>query len=313
MPGRDLPLHAPPSDLGAIVRRRREQARLSLREAARRIGISSSYLMAIEKGRNPTTGRAPTPSPRILAAITRVLDVDMATLLAASGAAAPDSVHLLLYQTGPAPCSPIKAARAVFAGRVDAWIEIVDPDGARGDLPRPNDVVVSSRAPLGPVTAGSVFEMPRVLDHLSDVLAGAARSSPPPRLGIIFGAHSRTLRSVDNPGSMIACERTWESDVGALCRATLGDAPAANVCVYREADLQELAPRLDPLGAVVDLLETHPLVAVEDGQGHVTTGPAAIEAILTGARPSGVSAKTWETLARAAAAGLAAGVRRSTP
>src|SRR5688572_33136260 len=95
-----------PGNLGGILRRRRAQLGLSMREAARRIGISPSYLVALEQGRNPSTGRAPVPSPPILAAIGRVLDVDLATLLDASGVPTSSSSHLPLYQTGSGRQSP---------------------------------------------------------------------------------------------------------------------------------------------------------------------------------------------------------------
>jgi transcriptional regulator with XRE-family HTH domain len=283
-----------PSRLGGILRRRRGQLGLSMREAARRIGISPSYLVALEHGRNPSTGRAPVPSPPILAAIGRVLDIELATLLDASGAPTSPSAHLLLYQTGTGRQSPLEAARRLFAGRVDAWIEIVDPRSSDDAETPANDVLVRSRRPLNSTRAASrVFETPRALGALSAVLAEAPRSDPWPRLGIVFGANSAVLRSIENPPVLLASETTWEHDVEAEFRTALGVEPAANVCVYREADIQELATRLDPLATVVSLVQTHPHVAVQDGGGAVTTGPAAIETILATARPAGVSSDTW--------------------
>src|SRR6185312_2427798 len=101
----------PPSGLGGILRRRREQLGLSMRETARRIGISPSYLVALEQGRNPSTGRAPIASPPILAAIGRVLDLELGTLLDASGAPTSPSPHLLLYLIGAGDPSPLEASR----------------------------------------------------------------------------------------------------------------------------------------------------------------------------------------------------------
>jgi len=295
-----------PSRLGGLLRRRREQLGLSMREGARRIGISPSYLVALEQGRNPSTGRAPVPSARILAAIGRVLDIELATLLDASGATTSSSAHLLLYQTGTGHQSPLEAARRFFAGQVDAWIEIVDPRSSEDAESPPDDVLVRKRQPLSRARSGShVFETPRVLAALSDVLAEAPRSGPRPRLGIVFGANSALLRSIENPPALLESETTWEYDVGAEFRAAHGIEPAANVCVYREADIQELAARLDPLATVLSLVRTHPHVAVQDGSGALTTGAAAIETIVAAARPAGVSSETWESLARAAAAGLA--------
>jgi transcriptional regulator with XRE-family HTH domain len=299
------PSSTSPSRLGGILRRRREQLGLSMREAARRIGISPSYLVALEHGRNPSTGRAPVPSPPILAAIGRVLDIELATLLDASGAPTSPSAHLLLYQTGTGHQSPLEAARRLFAGQVDAWIEIVDPRRSDDAESPPDDVLVRKRRPVISARSRSrVFDTPRALAALSDVLAETPRSSPRPRLGIIFGANSAVLRSIENPPALLESETTWEHDAAAEFRAALGVEPAANVCVYREADIQELAARLDPLATVLSLVQTHPHVAVQDGSGALTAGPAAIETILAAARPAGVSSETWESLARAAALGL---------
>jgi transcriptional regulator with XRE-family HTH domain len=288
-----------------MLRRRREQVGLSMREAARRIGISPSYLVAIEQGRNPSTGRAPVPSPPILASIGRILDIELATLLDASGAPTSASAHLLLYQAGTGQRSPLEAARSLFAGQVDAWIEIFDPRRSDDAQPPAEDVLIRKRGPLGWMEVGPrVFDAPRALAALSDVIAELPRSSRQPRLGIIFGANSVVLRSVESPLALLESESMWEDDVGAEFRAAHGVKPAANVCVYREADIQELAARIDPLATVLGLIRLHPHVGVQDGSGAVTTGPAAIEMILAASRPAGVSSETWESLARAAAIGL---------
>jgi transcriptional regulator with XRE-family HTH domain len=264
-----------------MLRCRREQLGLSLREAARRIGISPSYLVALEQGRNPTTGRAPMPSPPILAALGQVLGIELAPLLDLAGVRSSRSAHLLLYQTGTAARSPAVAARRVFAGQVDAWIEIVDPRAS-------NDVAPD-----------------RVLEALADILADPTRRPTPTRLGLIFGANSSAVRSMPNPAALLESEATWEHDVAALCLAALGVEPAANVCVYRDAEIRELGDRLDPLATALGLVQTHPRVAVEDRHGSVATGPIAIEAILGAARPAGVRAGTWASLATAAALGMA--------
>jgi transcriptional regulator with XRE-family HTH domain len=294
------------STLAGILRRRRQQLGLSMREAARRIGISPSYLAALEQGRNPSTGRAPVPSPPILTTIARVLDIELATLLHASGVPMPSSVHVLLYQTGAGYQSPLGAARCLFAGRVDAWIEILDPRRPGDTKSSPNDILISSHVSLSEPRSGKhVFETTRALGALADLLAEASRSSiTRPRLGIIFGASSALLRSIENPPALLESETTWERDVAAEFQAALGVEPAANICVYREADFQELAARFDPLAALLSLIQSHPHITVQSRSG-VLVGPAAIETILAAARPAGVGSETWESLARVAAAGLA--------
>ena len=98
------------SVLGDMLRQRRDRLGLSMRETARRIGISPSYLVALEQGRNPSTGRPPVPSPKLLVALGRVLEIDLTALLDTVGAAPSPSVHLLLYQTGSTRSSPVEAA-----------------------------------------------------------------------------------------------------------------------------------------------------------------------------------------------------------
>jgi transcriptional regulator with XRE-family HTH domain len=294
-----------PSRLGDMLRRRREQAGLSMREAARRIGISPSYLVAIEQGRNPSTGRAPVPSPPILASIGRVLDIELTALLDASGAPTSSSSHLLLYQTGTRHHSPLEAGRRLFADRVDAWIEIVDPRQSEEAESPQDDVLIRRRGPLGLEESPSrVFETSRVRAALADLLAEVPRSNLKSPLGIIFGANSALLRSLESPVALLESEATWDEDVEAELQAVGGAELAANICVYREADIQEIAARIDPLATVLSLIRMHPHVGVQDGGGTVTTGPAAVETILAAARPAGVSSDTWESLTRAAAIGL---------
>lgn len=275
-----------------------------MREVARRIGISPSYLAALERGRNPSTRRAPVPSVPILGSIGRVLDVPLATLLDAAGVTMSRSSHLLLYQTGSGHYSPLDAGRALFAGQVDTWIEIADPRAANTTR-RPPHVLIRKRGPLGSPQTSGVFDATRVLADLEDVLSAIPRSKARRRLGIIFGANSAALRAIENPPALLQSETTWEHDVADRCESALGVEPAANICVYREADLQELAPRLDPLATVLSLVSAHPHVAVQGEGGAIVTGPVAVEIMLVSARPAGSSTETWTSLARAAAAGLA--------
>jgi len=296
--------HSRPSSLGGLVQSRRDELGLSLREAARRIDISPSYLSALEHGRSPSTGRAPMPSPRILGAIGRVLGLDLATLLEVSGVPRSTSAHLLLYQMGSGHLSPLQAARRVFDGQVEAWIEIIDPRAAH-EAAKADHVLVRASGPLGLELSESPSYAPdRALSALAEILAKAPRRTRGPRLGLIFGANSMLLRSIANPAGLLESEATWERDVAAACQTVLGVEPAANVCVYRETDLQELAARVDPLSTALSLIQSHPHVAVQEGRDAVTIGPAAIRTILAAARPAGINSTTWASLATAAAIGL---------
>ena len=294
----------PANQLGGALRHRRERLGLSLRETARRVGISPGYLVALEQGRNPSTGRPPMPSPPILAAIGRVLEVELTILLDLAGIRSRPSAHLLLYQTGSAYRPPAPAARHLFADRVDAWIEVVDPR-AGTETAAAEDVLVRTPGPLGLAQSGPPsYEPDAALAALADVLREAPPVGGRARLGMIFGANSSILRSIEDPAALLASEATWEHDVAAVSQAALGVEPAANICVYRDADVRNLAAGVDVLGATLGLLQTHAHVAVEDRHGSVAIGPVAIETILAAARPAGIGTSTWASLATAAALGL---------
>jgi hypothetical protein len=239
------------------------------------------------------------PSPPILATLGRVLEIDLALLLDLTGAPTPRATHLLLYQTGSDYPSPLAPARRLFAGRVDAWIEIVDPRRPPTSEPPPVDVLVQRRRHP---SRSRLLGDQGPTDLLVEALAEIPPSSTPPSLGIVFGASSSLLRSLENPQALLDSETTWEDDVRAKTRAALAVEPNANVCVYREADIEELSA-IDPLATLVSLLKTHSHVAVQEGN-KLTTGPTAIERILATVRPAGVSSQTWQTLTRATAAGF---------
>jgi len=102
---------------------------------------------------------------------------------------------------------------------------------------------------------------------------------------------------------VLASERTWEDDVARVCRAAVDLEPAANVCVYREADIRAAGPK-DSLATAIELVRAHPHVVVQDRDGSLRSGPAAIETILRAVRPPAVGADDWAALVTAAAVGL---------
>lgn len=258
--------------IGELLKSRRMELELSLRFVAREAGISPSYLVALEQGRNPTTGRPPMPSPRVLAALGRVLGIGRTTLLELA-APQPASPHVLLYQTGARPGSPADAARLLFADAVDRWLE-VPPPGGTGLQAALEESLVSHRD-----------------------ASGASR------LGLIFGARPRYRRGGDLAAD-IEREATWEEDVATICRHTLGVEPVANVCVYREADICRRDDP-DPLTSALELVRTHPVVAVQGSATGVVTGPRAVERVLGGVAPPTTDHDTWRELVRVAAIGLA--------
>lgn len=296
------------SQLGPLLRSRREQLGLSKREAARRVGISAGYLLALEEGHNPSTGRAPVPSPPILSALGRVLDVEMEMLLEAVGTPVSSSAHVLLYQTGSRLRSALPSVQAFYGDRVQEWVEVLDPR-LSADRRSPPGVEVVSGLPAtrGVGRTGRGFDRSRAVEAICAAIAG--RRLPGDRLGVLVSSSSAVLRDAQDMTALLESEATWEDDLGSALTGALGVRPVANICVYREADLQELASGLDSLATLLSLLQTHPHVALQHRET-ITTGPAATERILGPMRPAGISSDTWETLARAAAIGLA---RNTTP
>lgn len=70
--------HSRRDDLGAFIRKQREQAKLSLRNLSKLAGVSNPYLSQIERGlRNP--------SAEILQAIAKALDLSAETLYVRAG------------------------------------------------------------------------------------------------------------------------------------------------------------------------------------------------------------------------------------
>ncbi|MBI2547377.1 MAG: helix-turn-helix domain-containing protein [Candidatus Aenigmarchaeota archaeon] len=62
-------------DLGKLITSRRKEIRLSGREVARRAGISAAYLIALETGVNPKTGKPSRPSNEVLARLDNALNL----------------------------------------------------------------------------------------------------------------------------------------------------------------------------------------------------------------------------------------------
>lgn len=71
--------------IGDILRKIREKRGLSLREAARRSGLSHSYINAIEKGKHPKTKVPIRPSPETLDSLSKAYNVSYQELMIAAG------------------------------------------------------------------------------------------------------------------------------------------------------------------------------------------------------------------------------------
>ena len=63
-------------ELGKRLRDERLRRKLSLRDAAAKIGISHTYLSAVEKGYDPRSGAAVMPSQEVLLKVCRAYGLD---------------------------------------------------------------------------------------------------------------------------------------------------------------------------------------------------------------------------------------------
>lgn len=71
------------NNLGNYLRELRGS--LSMREAAKRIGISHTYLDKIEKGRDPRSGKPIKPTPETLRMISKAYNCDYEELMVVAG------------------------------------------------------------------------------------------------------------------------------------------------------------------------------------------------------------------------------------
>jgi transcriptional regulator with XRE-family HTH domain len=264
--------------LADVVHGARVARGLTLREAARRIGISPAYLSSLEQGRNPATGRPPVPSPPVLAEIARVLDLDLEVLFGLVATVRP-SAHVMLIQLGRGTLPAVDGARRAVGSDVEEWWEVSELLG---------------------LNAGRYCRA-QAMEALVARLEHAPATGGPQ--GLIFGAAARPLARCADPFELLAAEETWEHDVACACVEHLGRAPAANVCVYRETDIRAL-PKVDPLIFALGLVRSHPRIAAQCEDGDVATGVDATALLLEALRPDAVAAATWTQLAAAAARGL---------
>lgn len=73
------------SDIYEMLKKIRVERGLSLREVAKRSGLSHSYINLLEKGKHPTTKVPINPSPDILKRLSKAYNYDYIELMEAAG------------------------------------------------------------------------------------------------------------------------------------------------------------------------------------------------------------------------------------
>ncbi|MCL4289890.1 MAG: helix-turn-helix domain-containing protein [Thermoleophilia bacterium] len=288
---------------GHDVRDRRRELGLSVRALAARAGVSPAYVTAIERGRNPATGRPAVPSVAVLVGLAAALELEVARLLDSLRLPGTRAAgHVLLYSCDDRAC-PLGASENLFGDRVDHWLCIADP---RGDQPAlPGGRATVRRWQLGEFPYDGPRLVPGQLVSALELEARElARAHAGHRVGLLIADCSAVMRRVQNAEAEVALERRWDAEVHRIWAEHLHGPPAVDVCFYRHADVEALGLSIDQLATALELVRQHDLVILLDGDDTVT-GPPAVRRILERARPVGVGAGPWRELVSAAAAGLA--------
>jgi transcriptional regulator with XRE-family HTH domain len=71
--------------LASLLKSKREELGLSQREAARRIGISNTYLYILEGQKHPRSGKPSRPNPDVLLKISKAYGIAYAQLMGMAG------------------------------------------------------------------------------------------------------------------------------------------------------------------------------------------------------------------------------------
>lgn len=280
-----------------------------MRALAAVANISPSYLGVIEAGCNPTTGRAPAPSLRVLKALAPALNMDLVQLVgvpAVVDSGGKKGGHMLAYTMGTRPASVFPQIARLHGDQVEHWLHVADPrEPRRGQVAKEATAGVSHvRWPLGSEPYPDRFvDLERITRALRAELRALSPSLRSKRLGVAVSDSSAVMRWVENPEDEVDYEDVWEAEVTAAVEDALGQPVTATVCIYHHADLETLAHHLDLLAVMVKLIRTHDTV-VTISEDELRVGSRAATAMLVHAKPPGVSTRAWGDLARAAAEGL---------
>ena len=291
------------STLGTEIRDRRRDLGLSVRALASRADISPAYVTALETGNNPSTRRPPVPSLAIVRRLADALDLDLAVLIRAEDAAKPEhGAHVLVYVVEPPPAGLLGAVDALLGANVDHWLHIADPRSAEANSP--TRATIRRFAFGAPPYATPHLDPDALVDALDREVAALAVEHRGERVGLLIADCSAVMRYLQDAAAEVAREATWHDHVHGIWHQHLGRPPAVDVCAYDREDLTALGLTIDQLAIALELVSSHEVAIVLDGD-RALTGAPAIRRILEDARPPGASRAGWQQLTAAAAQTLA--------
>jgi len=295
---------APQRDsIAMVVFDHRVRLGLSVRELARRAGVSAAYISAIESGRSSTTGRPPVISLDVATGLAAALELDVLELVNA-GRQAPisnSSGHVLLFALDGATPDVMSVLNDRYGDLVDHWLHIADPRGPVSSFARQTVVVW----PFGHNPYDStVLDPDQLLKAVEEVVVAHAPQLRGKRVGMAITDCSAVMRFVANASTEVELESRWHQEVQRIWRTHLDAEPAMDVCGYFQKDLLALGLTIDQLSTILDLIRWHDEVVSLAPDGHVIAGPASVRRLLADVRPMGVSETSWDMLVSAAADGL---------
>jgi nitrogen PTS system EIIA component len=223
--------------VGATLRLLRVDAGLSLRDLARRIGVSSAYLSRVEHGLDAV------PTPARISAIARELDIPPTLLMDVAHQVNPLMASYLEQEPGAAPLFLEIARRQLTGPQLARLRQLLDGEFPSREAAREETPLTLSPL-LTPERLVLQLSCSRLEDAL-DVAAGRLASAVPGTGAAALATH------------LLRREAEVSSAVGngvAVPRVSLTDGPPTAVLVTLARPLQAETPDEQPLRLVVVLL-----------------------------------------------------------
>jgi transcriptional regulator with XRE-family HTH domain len=165
---------------GALVRREREAREIGLREMAKMIGVSPTYLSKVERDEFPP------PAEDRVKGIAKIIGRDPDQLLALAGRVASDVTEIIKQH--PQMASFLRAANGLTAGRraVEAYLSNVEHDA----LPPPDEDMVKAIAKIIGRDLDQLLALAGVASELTEMI----KQYPRAMASLLRLANERALR-----------------------------------------------------------------------------------------------------------------------
>lgn len=288
-------------EFGQRIRERRKSLRMSIRELANKSGISSSYVSAIECGKNPATGRPPEPSMSIVERITNALGIPNAFINKNNSicGSSCDQNHSLIYRLDDSRGNLQHILDEAFGEKVNQWICIGDP---REPSNSSDSNLISWQWPFGKFPYPDTFLVAeRIEEALEKELKQIAKQITGKKIGIVIADCSAVMRWMVNPDAEVEYEDRWIERSTEIFNEIIGKTPIVNACVYSHKDIEALDKNIDVLDTILSLFSAHSHTVTVNSSGKILNGEQAVSAVMKQSRPKGVSNAAWLHISSATA------------